>query len=296
LNSSTWRDYCTSGKKAANIPAAPDAVYAEAGWVDWGDWLGTGRHVGNWQPFKKARAFVRRLGLKSGTAWREYCKSGKKPKDIPACPSDVYAKDWAGMIDWLGTGKVAPGQHCSFKKARAFVHQLGLKSGTAWREYCKSGKKPKDIPAYPSDVYARKGWDGIDDWLGTGRRRGNWRRFTGARAFVRRLGLKSGAAWREYYKSGKKPKDIPVNPEITYAKAGWKNWGDWLGTGRVGPGQHRPFKEARDFVRRLGLKSGTEWRDYCKSGKKPAAIPVAPNYVYRNRGWAGMADWLGYAR
>jgi hypothetical protein len=57
----------------------------------------------------------------------------------------------------------------------------------------------------------------------------------------------------------------------------------------------RPFKEARSFVRRLGLKSNDEWRDYSKSEKKPADIPTSPNAAYAKTGWAGYPDWLGYA-
>ena len=47
--------------------------------------------------------------------------------------------------------------------------------------------------------------------------------------------------------------------------------GDWLGTGTVARRlrQYRSFKEARAFVRSLGLKSEAEWCAYCKSGKKP---------------------------
>ena len=32
---------------------------------------------------------------------------------------------------------------------------------------------------------------------------------------------------------GKKPSDIPVHPEITYAKVGWSVFRNWLGTGRI---------------------------------------------------------------
>ena len=45
--------------------------------------------------------------------------------------------------------------------------------------------------------------------------------------------------------------------------------------------QFRDFEGAREFVRSLGLKSGTEWREYCKSGKKPDDIPAAPWRVYK---------------
>jgi hypothetical protein len=94
-----------------------------------------------------------------------------------------------------------------------------------------------------------------------------------------------------------KPDDIPAKPYRTYAKDGWAGMGDWLGTGRIADRlrQHRSFKDARAFVRSLGLKSASEWFAYCKSGKKPDDIPGhgKPYQTYANDGWAGMGDWLG---
>ena len=232
-------------------------------------------------------------------SWTEFSEatSGKKPADIPTQPHKVYANDdWAGIGDWLGTGRVARGHHRAFKKARAWVRKLGLKSHTEWLRYCKSGKKPIDIPSTPDAVYAHDGWAGYGDWLGTGRiadRLREYRPFNKARAFVRSLGLKSSTAWQAYCSSGKKPADISGNPNVTYANDGWAGFGDWLGTGRVGRGQHRSFKKARAFVRGLGLQSAADWRDYCKSGKKPGDIPFAPHAVYAHDGWAGYSDWLG---
>ena len=63
--------------------------------------------------------------------------------------------------------------------------------------------------------------------------------------------------------------------------------GDWLGTGTIGPRDYKfcAFHKARAFVRGLGLKSETEWRAFCKSGKRPSDIPAAPNLNYREAGW-----------
>jgi hypothetical protein len=172
--------------------------------------------------------------LKSLIEWREYCKSGKRPDDIPSNPERAYAKHWAGMGDWLGTGTVAPQlhQYRTFKAARAFARSLGLKSRTDWHEYCRSGKKPHDIPSSPNKTYAETGWAGMGDWLGTGfiaPRLRQFRSLTEARAFVQGLGLKSLIEWREYCKSGKRPADIPTNPHTVYATTGWAGLGDWLG-------------------------------------------------------------------
>jgi superfamily II DNA or RNA helicase len=260
-------------------------------------WESVGR--ANWRKFEDARDFVRRLGLKSFSEWVKYCKSGKKPTDIPAYPDqDIYAEaGWSGWGDWLGTRAVATRlrQYRSFKKARAFVHRLGLKSQGEWRDYYRSGKKPEDIPANPSGTYAEDGWAGYGDWLGTGRLAPGsrqYRPFNKARAFVRRLGLKSQIEWRDYYRSGKKPADIPNIPRRVYANDGWAGNADWLGTDNR-RGDWRPFKKARAFVHRLGLKSQVEWKAYFKSGKKPTDIPSWPNEVYVEAGWSGWGDWLG---
>jgi superfamily II DNA or RNA helicase len=298
-----WRNYCKSVKKPADIPANPHNTYAEAGWTGWGDWLGTGfvsLGLRQYRSFRKARAFVRSLGLKSQTEWSDYRKSAQKPADIPSNPHSIYLKTgWAGYGDWLGTGSIATHlrQYRSFKKARAFVNGLNLKSRTEWSEYCSSGKKPADIPADPNSVYADAGWAGMGDWLGTGAVAAHlrqYRHFKKARAFVRGLGFKSQAEWYVYSRSGKKPADIPAYPSQTYANSGWAGMGDWLGTGRrYGNGSWRPFGKARTFVRGLGFKSQAEWRNYCKSGKKPADIPVNPDQTYANDGWSSWGDWLG---
>jgi hypothetical protein len=57
--------------------------------------------------------------------------------------------------------------------------------------------------------------------------------------------------------------------------------------------RYRSFKNARVFVRKLGLKSVDDWREYTKSGAKPGDIPVGPHYIYAADGWAGWGDWLG---
>lgn len=69
------------------------------------------------------------------------------------------------------------------------------------------------------------------------------------------------------------------------------------GERRSGPDRrelrYRSFKNARVFVRGLGLRSVEGWRDYIKSGLKPDDIPSAPHFVYANDGWTGWGDWLG---
>jgi hypothetical protein len=297
-NQKEWYEYCKSGNKPDDIPVAVEQTYKKD-FKGTGDWLGTGNvKPGDkvFRSFTQAREFARELKLKTQREWREYCKSGDKPDDIPASPNKTYKKDYKGMGDWLGTGNVKPEDKVfrSFTQAREFVRSLGLKTGEEWTEYCKSGDKPDDIPASPYQTY-KKDCKGMGDWLGTGNVADKdriFRPYKEAREFARELKLKTQREWREYCKSGDKPDDIPASPYQTYKKD-CKGMGDWLGTGKTR--EWKTFNEAREFVRSLNLKGEKEWREYCKSGNKPDYIPSAPWGNYKKE-WKGWGDFLGHGR
>ena len=80
----------------------------------------------------------------------------------------------------------------SFTEARKFVHKLELKNRDECSIFCKSGKKPDDIPSYPAGVYKNKGWKNLGDWLGTGMiayQNREYKSYEDARKFVRSLKL-----------------------------------------------------------------------------------------------------------
>jgi hypothetical protein len=106
---------------------------------------------------------------------------------------------------------------------------------------------------------------------------------------------KGQAEWKTYCKSRDKPDNIPTHPWKIYAGKGWVSWGDWLGTGVTATRarQYRRFDEARAFARTLALKRKSDWRSYCRSGDKPHDIPARPDHVYSEEGWLGWGDWLG---
>ncbi len=120
--------------------------------------------------FSDAKTFVRSRSLKSRKEWKEYCKSGKKPNDIPTYPNEYYKdKGWISWGDWLGTNFIAHQnrKYRPFNEARDYARSLNLPGQKEWEEYCKSGKKPNDIPSDPSHYYKVKGWISWGDWLGT---------------------------------------------------------------------------------------------------------------------------------
>jgi len=254
-----------------DIPSAPFWVYADKGWISWGDWLGTGTvadRLKQYLPFDEARAFVHGLKLENQGQWRRFSRGqmpekGTLPDDIPANPNKTYAnKSWNSFGDWLGTGAIATfrRKYRPFDEARAFVHGLKLENQGQWRRFSRGqmpekGTLPDDIPATPEKTYANKGWNSFGDWLGTGAIatfRRKYRPFDEARAFVHGLELKSVKHWWKFTRGqlpekGTLPDDIPVAPERVYADKGWISWGDWLGTGEIATRykSHRPVDETR---------------------------------------------------
>ena len=115
----------------------------------------------------------------------------------------------------------------------------------------------------------------------------NWMEFEEAREFVHSLNLSNQNEWGKYCTSGKKPADIPSNPNLIYAEKGWEGYSDWIGTYTVANQlkEFKSFSDARKFVQKLELKGENEWREYFISGKKPNDIPTAPDRIYKNKGW-----------
>jgi len=301
-NNKEWRLLIKSNKKPKDIPSNPDSVYKDEGWSSWGDFLGTkniGPRLKNFKSFKEARQFVRSLGLRNQHDWSQFCKSGKKPKDVPQSPITVYKKEFKDFGDWLGTGRVANRnkKYRTFEESQKFVHLLKLKRVEEWNQYCTSGKKPQDIPTNPQRSY-KKEWKGWGYYLGTGRvatHLKQYRTFQEVQNYVHDLKLKNQKNWRDFVKSGKLPKDIPANPNQVYKNNGWSSWGNFFGAYSIGTEikKYVTFENAREFSHTLGLTGANEWRAFAKSNKLPSNIPKNPNQVYKDKGWSSWGDWTG---
>ncbi len=308
LTAAKWIAWAKTKERPSDIPASPQNTYKDKGWVAWYDWLGTKNKQGGWREFSEAREFARSLSLASAAEWRAYCKDSR-PFDIPAKPYEVYKEDWSDWQDWLGyeAVKIKPkNEWCNFNEAKNFVQNLGLENVSEWQDYCKSGDKPKDIPATPEKIYTEKHeWVSYGDWLGTGRiadGKQHWRSFKKARSFVHTLHLKNQKEWQEYSKSGNRPDDIPSTPASSYKDKGWMSWGDWIGTKNTSNKSKKDdflsYDDAKGFVHCLKLKSTSEWNKY-KDGnikkleRKPENIPKDPRSAYKDKGWVSMQDWLG---
>jgi hypothetical protein len=72
--------------------------------------------------------------------------------------------------------------------------------------------------------------------------------------------------------------------------------GDWLGT-EVIANQNKefwPYERASKFIKLQKLKNLKEWREFSSSGKRPINLPSQPEVKYKDKGWKGWPDFLGY--
>ncbi len=300
-----------NGRLPNDIPHSPHIIYANQGWKNWGDWLGTGRRTRGvkYRPFDEAKDFVKGLMLKTQEEWNKYRRGEFKnlpeiPTDIPGSPNRAYPSQWKGYPDWLGNGKTRA--WLSYPEARKYAVSLRFTGQNDWFEHAK-GVLPKGIPKAPHTVFKDKGWISWGHWLGTGSKapgKHQYRDFISARAFARKLKIGTSTEWRAYCtgktkKYGTLPEDIPANPSTVYRDHGWNGFGDWLGNGFTPTTQREylPFEEARIYVSELGFKSGKDWKAYIKGQMRdlpplPDSIPRNPRGVYRSE-FISMPHWLG---
>lgn len=57
-------------------------------------------------------------------------------------------------------------EYMTYNDSKLYLHKFGLKSKKEWVEFCKNGKRPKNIPSNPFLFYKYKGWNSYGDWLG----------------------------------------------------------------------------------------------------------------------------------
>ena len=202
------------------------------------------------------------------------------------------------MGDWLGTGRVADGTQnwVTYNQAKKFAINNKITSKDEWYNFKKENVLPNNIPADPRGVYSRKNqWKGWLDFFG--KKKGierNYLSYSEVKKYVRGLGIQNSIEWNNFVKMGNKPDNIPRGIDKVYKNEGWEGWKKFLGTENVKKKIKRfcSFQEARNYVRTLKLKNTKEWKEYCKSGRKPNNIPSSPENTYDDL-WEGWIDFLG---
>jgi len=116
--------FCRSDKNTFGIgagkfklPQQPCATFKNSGWVSWYDFLDYSkqdvldikkkkckeRSLKRWATYSEAKKIIKPFGLKSGKNWRDFCKSGRRPPNIPSNLCKTYSRrgEWVSHRDFF---------------------------------------------------------------------------------------------------------------------------------------------------------------------------------------------------
>lgn len=227
-----WVEWKQSGKRPTFIPGSPEVKYKNSGWKSWHDWIGF-----HFMPFEKARTYMRKLGLKNREEYWLWSKSNKRPKTIPASPEKEYKyTGWVDLGDWLGNGNQGPKpkKRMTYEQVKTYIRSLGIKTQHEYYEWRKSGQRPETVPSDPSQAYVTE-FEGWGKFLGTERVANQLKKYctyAEAKALLKPLNIRSIYHFRELYKLGFIPKNIPGNPYAYYKRCEeWISSPDFYGRG-----------------------------------------------------------------
>lgn len=157
--------------KPKDIPASVSLVYKNRGWISWGDFLGTGREADQYKTqhylsYKDAKAYLAKFNFKSEEEFLNWCKTDKKPIFIPHKARRYYAnRGWISMGDFLSNGNTHTKEWLPYEDAQKFVQSQNLCSQREYQSWCKSDKRPLNMPTHPAETYIKE-WTCWGDFLG----------------------------------------------------------------------------------------------------------------------------------
>ncbi len=224
----------------SRLPSSPNTSYADAGWIDWYDFLGKERSK-LYPTYAEAQAAVQSLGIESQSDFN--MRYGGAPR-LPARPDKHYAD--AGWIDWYDfLGNKRPDFYPTYAEAQAVVQSLGIQSR---EEYSTRYRDTPRLPARPDKQYSDTGWTDWYDFLG--KEKSPWHTYAKAQAAVQALGIVNLPDYNRRYGEDLR---LPSSPNKVYADAGWIDWYDYLGNEK--PDLYSTCAEARSAVQALGIFS-----------------------------------------
>lgn len=176
-----------------------------------------------------------------------------------------------------------------FEEAREYVRSLALKSVYEWYEYCKSNDFKESIPKSPAYVYKEKGWRGVGDWIGTDRiasQNIKYLSYSDAQKFMFDNNIKTEKQWRVFRKKNN-IENIPYKIERTYSD-------DWISAQHFFSTTQFTYNEAKNFIKPFNIQSSRDFFKFCKSKHYVINLNKSPHRFYKNKGWEGWKEFLGY--
>ncbi len=154
--------------------------------------------------------------------------------------------------------------------------------------------KPNDpiIKIDPTLIYDEKIINEIEIKLWKGLSRFNYVSYEEAQDILVKNNVKSQTEYYKFWKVNGKKFNLPYHPSRNY-KEKWKNWGQFLGTGRLKSGliKYATYKQSSNYGKSMGFLYSKHWTEHYQSGKMPIQYPGTPAFIYKKE-WKGWGHFL----
>lgn len=100
-NIKRFKDWAQLEERPIQIPASPEYIYKNSGWIGRPDSLGT---KDKFLTYEKAKSYIKTLNFENFKQYYNWAKSRQRPENLPHSPDKVYKnKAWIDLYDWLVT-------------------------------------------------------------------------------------------------------------------------------------------------------------------------------------------------
>ncbi|MCC7432436.1 hypothetical protein IT412_02825 [Candidatus Peregrinibacteria bacterium] len=187
-------------------------------------------------------------------------------------------------------GRALHKHYASYEEARAAARSLGIRTRS---EYSERYKEDIRLPSSPREKYKDE-WISWNEFL-TGdksmfdRAKEIYQTISDAKEATKRLNIITADEYQKRYREDKR---LPASPREKY-KDEWISWIDFLGTGLISSKErtkeiYSNIAEAKEAVRKLGIKAYTEYRKRYNEDKR---LPSGPDLKYKDE-WISWSDFL----
>lgn len=269
-------EYCSKYQADKRLPGHPDEVYANSGWKDWYDFLGT-TELQLYSSYDEAKSAAQKLGI---TSAKDYNLHRSIDSRLPSRPQDFYCgkgwQSWKAYLDHTEDSIF----YILYSKAEAAVQALGIGTSRQYKLLCNVNAR---LPANPHVLYKGKGW--VDWKTFLGKTSPYYKTYDEAASAAFKLNISSVPAYKSRRKEDPR---LPPHPEILYADR-WTNSYDFFGKIKRST-LYPTHLEAKIAAQILGIRRRD---DYPVEYRKDERLPSNPDKFYKTNGWDNWKTFLG---
>jgi very-short-patch-repair endonuclease len=273
LNLKSRSKYFDYVKDHLELPKRPDSL---EWWISWSDWLGNeNRFYGKneFLSYEDSRDFANKLNISTKKEWEIFYKN-ENIKNIPRCVDKYYKnKGWISWSDWFCKKSRTDKNYESYENFLEIIIDEKISNSSEYYKFYKE----KNLPLNPLEHYGFGKWS---QFLFKKNKKRDKLDYNDSKKIVQTLTLKSQKEWYKLSKENKIPDGVPKTPDKYYQDE-WISWNDWLGHNVSTYKKFFSYKDAKKFLKGIGLSSLQEYCDYLVENQIDF-LPLQPSSYYQS--------------